>query len=263
MIFEVENKKVFASGASISFDKKKHTIILIHGAGQSHIVWSLTEEYLSNQGYNVFSLDLPGHGNSEGESLNSIEKIADWLEKVITKIGIDELTILGHSQGCLIALEYNYKFSKKVKNLIFVAGSYKLPVNQDLIDLSLSGNMESLNLIMKWGYGHSKQFIGGNPLSKILNSTREIREILAIDLIACNNYKNGIKAIKRIKCPTLFIFGELDKMIAVDKGKDFAALVPNSKIHIIKNCGHMIILENVFEMREKVAEFLKKLKNFN
>ena len=258
MIFEVENKKVFASGASTSFDKKKHTIILIHGAGQSHIVWSLTEEYLLNQGYNVFSLDLPGHGNSEGESLNSIEKIADWLEKVITKIGIDELTILGHSQGCLIALEYNYKFSKKVKNLIFVAGSYKLPVNQDLIDLSLSGDMESLNLIMKWGYGHSKQFIGGNPLSKILDSTREIREILAIDLIACNNYKNGIKAIKRIKCPTLFIFGELDKMMAVDKGKEFAALVPNSKIHVIKNCGHMIILENAFEMREKVVEFLKK-----
>jgi len=258
LIFEVENKKVFASGASISFDKKKHTIILIHGAGQSHIVWSLTEEYLSNQGYNVFSLDLPGHGNSEEESLNSIEKIADWLEKVITKIGIDELTILGHSQGCLIALEYNYKFSKKVKNLIFVAGSYKLPVNQDLIDLSLSGDMESLNLIMKWGYGHSKQFIGGNPLSKILDSTREIREILAIDLIACNNYKNGIKAIKRIKCPTLFIFGELDKMIAVDKGKEFAALVPNSKIHVIKNCGHMIMLENAFEMREKVVEFLKK-----
>ena len=65
MIFEVENKKVFASDAGISFDKKKHTIILIHGAGQSHIVWSLTEKYLLNQGCNVFSLDLPGHGNSE------------------------------------------------------------------------------------------------------------------------------------------------------------------------------------------------------
>jgi pimeloyl-ACP methyl ester carboxylesterase len=258
LIFEVENKKVFASDAGIFFDKKKHTIILIHGAGQSHIVWSLTEKYLSNQGCNVFSLDLPGHGNSEGESLKSIEKIADWLEKVITKIGINELTILGHSQGCLIALEYNYKFSKKVKNLIFVAGSYKLFVNQDLIDMSLSGDMESLNLIMKWGYGHSKQFIGGNPLSKILDSTREIREILAIDLIACNNYKNGIKAIKRIKCPTLFIFGELDKMITVDKGTEFAALVPNSKIHVIKNCGHMITLENAFEMREKVVGFLKK-----
>jgi pimeloyl-ACP methyl ester carboxylesterase len=47
-------------------------------------------------------------------------------------------------------------------------------------------------------------------------------------------------------------------MIAVNKGKEFAGLVPNSKIHVIKNCGHMIILENAFEMREKVVEFLKK-----
>jgi len=52
--------------------------------------------------------------------------------------------------------------------------------------------------------------------------------------------------------------GELDKMIKVEKGKEFAGLIPNSKIHIIKNCGHMIILENAFEMREKINEFLKK-----
>jgi len=39
---------------------------------------------------------------------------------------------------------------------------------------------------------------------------------------------------------------------------EFTGLVPNSKIHVIKNCGHMIMLENAFEMREKVVEFLKK-----
>ena len=35
-------------------------------------------------------------------------------------------------------------------------------------------------------------------------------------------------------------------------------LISNSKTHVIKNCGHMIILENAFEMREKIVEFLKK-----
>ena len=74
MILEVENKEVFASDAGKSFDKSKHTIILIHGSGLSHIVWSLTEQYLSNQDYNVLALDLPGHGNSKGDSLSSIEK---------------------------------------------------------------------------------------------------------------------------------------------------------------------------------------------
>tara|TARA_B100002051_G_C16688423_1_gene613992 strand:+ start:393 stop:1169 length:777 start_codon:yes stop_codon:yes gene_type:complete len=258
LIFEVENKKVFSSDVGESFDKKKDTIILIHGSGQSHVVWSLTDQFLSQQGYNVFAIDLPGHGNSEGECLKSIEELAEWLEKFINIVGIEKLSILGHSQGCLVALEFTNKYPEKIKNLIFVAGSYKIPVNKSLIDLAKSGDMESLNLMMKWGYGYSKQFIGGNPLQKILNSAREVREVLAVDLVACNNYINGINAIKKIKCPTLFLFGELDKMIKLETGKKFASLVSGSLTYIIKDCGHMIILENAFEMREKVLEFLKK-----
>ena len=258
MIFEVENKKVFSPDIGKSFDKNNHSVILLHGSGQSHVVWSLTDQYIADQGFNVFALDFPGHGNSEGSCLKSIEEMSIWLNKVVEQIGIKDLTLVGHSQGCLIALEYINKFPEKIKNLIFVAGSYEIPVNKSLIDLANSGDQESLNLMMKWGYGYSKQFIGGNPLQKILNSSREIREVLAKDLIACNNYKNGINCVKKIKCPTFFIFGELDKMIKLDKGQKFSNLVPGSKTHIIKDCGHMIILENAFEMREKIAEFLKK-----
>ena len=47
-------------------------------------------------------------------------------------------------------------------------------------------------------------------------------------------------------------------MIKVEKGNEFAGLIKDSKTHIIKNCGHMIILENAFEMREKIINFLKK-----
>ena len=257
MILEVDDKKVFASDAGQTFDKNKETIVLLHGSGQSHVVWSLTEQYLASKNFNVLTIDLPGHGNSEGKSLKTIEEMSVWLNKVLSKIGVTKLIIVGHSQGCLIALEYFHKFPDNVVSLIFIAGAYQIPVNKTLIDLSLSGDGESLNLMMKWGYGSSKQFIGGNPLQKILNSTREIREVLAIDLIACNNYKNGMNALKSIKCPTFFVFGELDKMIKLENGKKFAELIPNSKVHVIKNCGHMIILENAFEMREKVAEFLK------
>ena len=257
MIIEVENTKIFSSDVGQSFDENKQTVILLHGSGQSHVVWSLTDQYLTDLGYNVFAIDMPGHGNSEGKSLQSIEDLAEWLEKLINKIGIRDLVLLGHSQGCLVALEYIYKYPKKVKRLIFIAGSYEIPVNKSLIDLALAGDVESLNLMMKWGYGYSKQFIGGNPLQKILDSPREIREVLAIDLIACNNYKNGINALKKIMCPSLFIFGELDKMIKLEKGKEFSKLVTDSKTHIIKDCGHMVILENAFEMREKIADFLK------
>ena len=136
MIFEVENKKVFSSDIGQTFDKNKHSIILLHGSGQSHVVWSLTDQYLADEGFNVFALDLPGHGNSEGSSLKSIEEMADWLNKVVNVIGIKDLTILGHSQGCLVAIEYANKFPDNIKNLIFVAGSYQIPVNKSLILLS-------------------------------------------------------------------------------------------------------------------------------
>ena len=138
MNLQIENKQVFFTDTGEVFDQNKHSIILLHGSGQSHVVWSLTTQYLSDQNYNVFALDFPGHGNSEGDSLKTIEEMAEWLEKVIIKIGIQNLTLAGHSQGCLVALEYANKFPKKIKNLIFVAGSYEIPVNKSLIDFPSS-----------------------------------------------------------------------------------------------------------------------------
>ncbi|MDA9062563.1 alpha/beta hydrolase [Candidatus Pelagibacter sp.] len=258
MIFEINNKKVFVSDAGKGISNNKDTIVLLHGSGLSHIVWSLTEQYLSNQNYNIVAIDLPGHGNSEGKSLKSIEEISEWLEKAFIELNISKITIIGHSQGCLEALEYYFKYSKRVKSLIFVGGSYRMPVNQELIDLAENGDNQAVKLMMKWSYKNFKKFIGGNPVEKIINSPRDIREILAIDLVACNNYKNGSEALKSINCPTLLIFGELDKMVSLEKGKKFAELIPNSKTHTIKDCGHMIMFEKAFEMREKIYEFLKK-----
>ena len=77
MNFVIDNKKVFSLDTGEKFDKKKETLILLHGSGQSHVVWSLTSQYISDQNYNVITLDLPGHGNSEGESLKSIEQVAE------------------------------------------------------------------------------------------------------------------------------------------------------------------------------------------
>ena len=163
--FLIDNKKVFSMDTGEVFDKEKHSIILLHGSGQSHVVWSLTTQFLSDQ-KNVFAIDFPGHGNSEGESLKTIEEMAEWLNKVINKLGANKVTLVAHSQGCLVALEYFSKFPNNVRNIVFVAGSYEIPVNKNLIELALAGDMESLNLMMKWGYGSSKQFIGGNPLQK-------------------------------------------------------------------------------------------------
>ena len=92
----------------------------------------------------------------------------------------------------------------------------KLFFSNNLIELSKKAAIlekdEEFRLINDWRDNKTP-----SSLQKILNSSREVREVLATDLTACNNYKNGINAVKKIKVPTLFIFGELDKMINLNK----------------------------------------------
>tara|TARA_B100000579_G_scaffold2494_1_gene1935 strand:+ start:477 stop:1226 length:750 start_codon:yes stop_codon:yes gene_type:complete len=239
-------------------DKNKSTILLIHGSGLTHIVWSLHEQFYVSQGFNVLSVDLPGHGNSEGPSLDSIEAISDWIKSLMKKIDISKIIIIGHSQGSLVAIDFSSRYPELTEKIILVAGSNKMPVNQDLIDLAEAGDEKAVLLMMKWGYEGSKAFIGGNPVKKIVNSARDIREVLAVDLKACNNYKNGEEAIKNINCPTLCIFGDLDKMVPVKVGLKMSNQIKNSETKIISDCGHMIIFEKAFEMRKLVKEFLSK-----
>ena len=251
---------MFVSTGGMDIDKKKPTIVLMHGSGLTHIVWSLHEQFYASQGFNVLSVDLPGHGNSEGPSLKSIEKISDWIKSLMLKINIEKIIIVGHSQGGLVGIDFASRYPELIEKIVLVANSYKMPVNQDLIDLAEAGDEKAVLLMMKWGYEGSKAFIGGNPVKKIVNSARDIREVLAVDLNACNNYKNGENAIKKINCPTLCIFGDLDKMVPVKVGLKMSEQITNSETKIISDCGHMIIFEKAFEMRKLVKEFILKNK---
>ena len=46
-------------------------------------------------------------------------------------------------------------------------------------------------------------------------------------------------------------------MINLEVGKKFSSLLENSETYVINGCGHMIMIEKAFEMREKILEFLK------
>ncbi len=249
---------MFISTNGMDIDKNKPSILLMHGSGLTHIVWSLHEQFYSSQGFNVLSVDIPGHGNSEGPALKSIEEISDWIKALMIKADIKKIIIIGHSQGGLVGIDFASRYPELTDKIVLVSASYKMPVNQDLIDLAEAGDEKSILLMMKWGYEGSKAFIGGNPVKKIINSARDIREILAVDLNACNNYKNGENAIKKINSPTLCIFGDLDKMVPVKVGLKMTEQIKNSETKVISDCGHMIIFEKAFEMRKLVKEFIIK-----
>ena len=154
MNIEIENKNIFASDNGKGIDKNKDTIIFLHGSGLSHIVWSLSEQFFSNNNFNVLSIDLPGHGNSEGPCLKTIEEIAEWLELVFDALDLQNLILVGHSQGCLEILEYSHRYKERLKKLVFIGGSNKMPVHPDLIELAENGDSDAVKLMMKLSLIH-------------------------------------------------------------------------------------------------------------
>ena len=74
-----------------------------------------------------------------------------------------------------MAKEFNTNDAPElIDKLVLVAGSNKMPVNRELIDLAESGDEKAVLLMMKWGYEGSKAFIGGNPVKKIVNSSLKL-----------------------------------------------------------------------------------------
>ena len=63
----------------------------MHGSGLTHIVWSLHEQFYITNGFNVLSVDLPGHGNSQGPALDTIERISDWVSELLQKLNIKKI----------------------------------------------------------------------------------------------------------------------------------------------------------------------------
>ena len=105
----------------MDFDKKKPSILLMHGSGLSHIVWSLHEQFYVSQGFNVLSVDIPGHGNSEGPSLKSIEEISDWIRSLMRALDILKITIIGHSQGSLVGIDFASRYPDLISKLVPVS----------------------------------------------------------------------------------------------------------------------------------------------
>jgi pimeloyl-ACP methyl ester carboxylesterase len=262
MKFQVNNKEVFASTGGQPFDKNKPLLIFVHGSGLSHITWVLQTRYFAFHGYSVLAIDLPGHGDSEGPPLKSIEDMADWIADVISSVGYNEASLIGHSQGCLVLLECAARYPEKIKSLSLMGGAGAIPMNPELLSLAEDGNPKAVELMMDWAHGPAGHF-GGHPVPGLhhINLGATIVKngsvkVLGVDFRACDNYKNGFEAAKNVKCPTLNILGDKDKMCPLKEGKRLAVAIDNSEVEIIKNCGHMILLEEADQALAALKRFV-------
>ncbi|WP_077326311.1 alpha/beta hydrolase [Virgibacillus siamensis] len=105
-------------------ENHKSSVILLHGLGSTGESFDELATILS-QDYNVYTFDLPGHGNStyfNYEDFFSMESLADWVKEVVDYINVEDLHIVGHSVGGYIALAFARKYI--LNSLVLLDGGY-------------------------------------------------------------------------------------------------------------------------------------------
>jgi pimeloyl-ACP methyl ester carboxylesterase len=64
--------------------------------------------------------------------------------------------------------------------------------------------------------------------------------------------------LRRVECPTLILWGRHDKLLPVGIGEFYAKQIPNARLDIFDNCGHMLPFEKPEPFAAKTVEFLKR-----
>ena len=94
MKITVNGHEVYVATGNRDFDPNKATVLFIHGTGQDHTIWVLPTRYFARHDRNVLAVDLPGHGRSGGEPLESIEAMADWVIDVLDADYVWQLALM-------------------------------------------------------------------------------------------------------------------------------------------------------------------------
>ncbi|MEK9885759.1 MAG: alpha/beta hydrolase, partial [Pelagibacteraceae bacterium] len=161
MLIDVQNKKTFYTSSGREIDLNQPTIIFVHGSGLTHVTWVLQTRYFAFHGYNTIAIDLPGHGYSDGPPLKTIEEMADWVSELIDVLGVKKASYIGHSQGCLIGLEFAHRHPEKLHLLALINGSLSMKMNPELLSLAQNKDQKAGDLMMDWVHGPLGQ-IGGH-----------------------------------------------------------------------------------------------------
>jgi len=183
----------------------KRNLALVHGAGGSHLDWPAPLRRL--KGADVYDLDLPGHGRSEGRGRSSVSAYRDFLLAFLDAVGLDRATVVGHSMGGGIALDFALNYPDRLAGLILVGSGARLRVAPAILAGILSDFEATVDLVCNYAFGSTAteqlKRLGRQRLLKTLP------EVLHGDYAACDAF-DVMERLREVRCPTLVIGGTAD-----------------------------------------------------
>lgn len=239
-------------------------VVLLHGYLESMYVWDDFAKLLTPS-VRVITVDIPGHGISEvkGE-VHTMEMVADVLHEMLKSLGIEKVTMVGHSMGGYVTLAFCARHSEQLNGLVLLSSSpfpdteLKRENRRREIALVRAGKKDALARVApEAGFA--------------LHNRQRLRSYID-DLVECVHITedDGIVAllggmIERVdqnemlsKCgvPQLFILGKHDGYIPVEAAEEFIKLNPQAEVAWLENSGHMGFIEEPEACAEALLRFV-------
>ncbi len=273
----------FASvdGASIHYqefgDPAKPTLLLIHGYTASAYVWNTTAPAFAEQGFHVIAVDLLGFGYSEKPYWfdYSIESQARMISRFMNRLGIGRATVVGSSYGGAVAATLALDYPERVEKLVLV----NAVCNDDLKNhpvlrlASIRGVGEVITPFLADSKTYLRYRMHGTlakanhhliTKERISSVHRPLKAADAHHSLLATSRNWRAKRIEHdahlINQPTLIIWGEQDNVIPIRSGLMLHDSILNSRLVVLKDCGHVPHEEKSEIFTELVTEFCRDKK---
>jgi pimeloyl-ACP methyl ester carboxylesterase len=235
-----------------AFDATLPTVVFVHGAMHDHSVWTLLARWFAHHGHGVLAPDLPGHSQSIGAPLQSVESIASWLIALLDAAGVSSASLVGHSMGSLVALEAAAQAPECATHLALVGTAYPMVVSQALLDAARSDPFSAIDSVNAFSHstmagkpsypGPGMWLHGANrTLMRRLQDGQRETNLFLNDFEVCNRYAGGLAAAARVTCPTTLILGARDQMTGPKQTADIARALRARTVTLAS--GHSLMTE--------------------
>jgi pimeloyl-ACP methyl ester carboxylesterase len=251
-------------------------LLLVHGMAGTARNWDAVIEPLALHN-TVVAPDFPGHGESEpGGGDYSLGSLASGLRDLMIALGHERATLVGHSLGGGVALQFAYQFPELVERLVLVSsGGLGPEVGMVLraaalpgADLFLRATAGPGAMAASWVTGALGR-IGLRPNADLaevgrayatLSDADSRKAFLSTLHAVVDTDGQRVAALDRLylaeDLPLLIVWGERDPIIPVAHGRAAHAQLPGSRLEVFPDVGHIPQLENPGRFAAVLQRFL-------
>ncbi len=229
-------------------------LLLLHDAGGDHLSWPSEIRRLT--GTRVYTLDLPGHGKTDGLGRQYIEEYARSLAEFMDAVGLARAVIGGHGMGGAVTLALALERPERVAGTVLIATGARLPIPAGVMENGAhpSTLARAIQAMQELSFAISTPEALRDGYCHQLSRIRPT--LLYGDWLACSRYDLTPK-LADIRTPTLVICGTDDRLTPLVHSTLLSSRIPGAALQTVDRAGHMVTVEQPVHVAKLISVFLR------